>query len=312
MAGLFGGMFGGNPAYNWFDQNRNAIGGAFQGLIGATDFSQGAKGVSQGAMQGQQFDIAAQDKAKQQEQRQQVAQMFRTQYNRPDLASAVEQGYDLNQAWNNILTQQATPEPTKLMEINGRLVDPYTGELRQDYSDQGAEQRAAPAGYAWGESGGLSFIPGGPADPSTQAKTTEAQRRNQQLASVIQRELPTVDANWNELANPQNQAGGMIPGLGNMIRSPGYQQATNAISTIAQSYLYSVSGAAAPAEEVQKLVQSVTPTPFESPQSVAQKKLRIQQMADAVIQAGGGGQATPATSPGSNMTSTGVSWSVGQ
>jgi hypothetical protein len=57
---------------------------------------------------------------------------------------------------------------------------------------------------------------------------------------------------------------------------------------VAQSYLYAISGQAAPASEVAKIVASVTPVPFESPQSLAEKKRRLRTYVDAIAMAAQG------------------------
>jgi hypothetical protein len=227
-----------------------------------------------------------------------------------DLVPLVDAGkaeFAFGEALKRMQPGYGQAEAVRPIEINGQLVNPMTGDVLGDYRDPQSGFGNAPSGYQWNPDGTQSFIPGGPADPSTQAKTTEAQRRNQQLASVIQPELAAVEQNWAELANGANQAGGMIPGVGNALTSPGYQQASNSLATIAQSYLYSVSGAAATDAEVRKIVDSVTPKPFESQQSIDAKLARIRQMADAVIQAGGGGAQQPA--PG-GQTSSGLQWSI--
>lgn len=225
-----------------------------------------------------------------------------------DLVAGVEGGgLDMGTAWSEALRRGQPGEAPKPIEVGGVLLDPVTYQPIFD-SRTGSGQPSAPSGYQWNPDGTQSYIPGGPADPSTQAKTTEAQRRNQQLASVIQPELAAVEQNWSELANPQNQAGSMIPGISNAVTSPGYQQASNSLATIAQSYLYSVSGAAATDAEVKKIVDSVTPKPFESQQSIDAKLARIRQMADAVIQAGGGGAQQMQAPAG--QTSNGVQWSI--
>lgn len=257
-----------------------------------------------------QRDYASKQKREEDERQQNINRTaaFLRAKGAEDLAAAVESGMETGKdAFNKWYQQANAPvEQVRPIEVNGQLVNPMTGEVVGDYRDPQAGFGNAPAGYQWNPDGTQSFIPGGPADPSTQAKTTEAQRRNQQLASVIQPELAAVEQNWAELANPGNQAGGMVPGFGNAITSPGYQQASNSLATIAQSYLYSVSGAAATDAEVKKIVDSVTPKPFESQASIDAKLARIRQMADAVIQAGGGGQQQV---PG-GQTSTGLQWSI--
>jgi hypothetical protein len=302
-----------NPFTQFVGQNRNTLMGFGAGLAGGRTLGQGIAAGLEGVQRGAVMDDLAQQQRAEEEKR--VAQInataeFLRSKGAEDLAMAVENGMTTGaDAFNSWYQQANAPdEQVRPIEINGQLVNPVTGEVLGDYRDPQSGFGNAPAGYQWNPDGTQSFIPGGPADPSTQAKTTEAQRRNQQLASVIQPELQSVERNWDALADGGNQTWGSNPVTAGLT-SPEYQQARNSLAVIAQSYLYSVSGAAATDAEVQKIVDSVTPKPFESPQSIAAKKARIQQMADAVIQAGGGGPAMAPAVPG-GQTSSGLQWSL--
>lgn len=187
----------------------------------------------------------------------------------------------------------------KPMEINGQLVDPTTGEVMGDYRDPNAGLPPAPSGYQWAN-GGLSFIPGGPADPATAAMKppTEAERKSEALTTVTQQDAALLfgdgatnpgvfDAlgNWGDAAL-QVGVNGVAPLAG--FASSDYKVAKDAISNIAQSYLYQMSGAAAPAEEVRKISEQVTPGPLDTPQQKAAKRARLQAMYEAISGAGGG------------------------
>lgn len=288
----------------------NALIGLGTGLLQGNTFAKGLAAGGQGFMQGAQLDdqyaAEAERKAKEEQGLNSTMEFLRSK-GYDDLLAGVESGgMDMGTAWTEALRRGQPQAPKPPIEVGGVLVDPVTFQPIFD-SRQPEKPPAAPAGYQWNQDGTQTFIPGGPADPANMGRTTEAQRRNQQLASVIQPELAAVEQNWSELANPGNQAGGMIPGFGNAVTSPGYQQASNSLATIAQSYLYSVSGAAATDAEVKKIVDSVTPKPFESQQSIDAKLARIRQMADAVIQAGGAGGQQPVAP---NTTSTGLQWSI--
>lgn len=129
---------------------------------------------------------------------------------------------------------------------------------------------------------------------STSRPLTEGQRRNQQLGSVVEPLVNTVVENWSELTDPKNQSIGFdtpIGAPGYALTSPGYQKATNALKTIAQSYLYSVSGAAATDAETKKIVDSVTPKFGESEASANEKKALLARYVQAIVNAGGGEQA---------------------
>lgn len=297
-----------NPISQWVAPRRNALLGFGAGML-----SPGLGGAATGAMQGMALDRQYADDAAAKaklENNSNATRSWLEQQGFTDLVPLVDAGQAeiaYSEALKRMQPGYGQAEPVKPIEVNGQLVNPMTGAVIGDYRDPMSAMGDAPSGYRYDQSGNLSFIPGGPADPSTQAKTTEAQRRNQQLASVIQPELQSVEQNWDALADGGNQTWGSNPVTAGMA-SPEYQQARNSLAVIAQSYLYSVSGAAATDAEVQKIVDSVTPKPFESPQSIAAKKARIQQMADAVIQAGGGAPSA-APLPG-GQTSTGLQWSL--
>lgn len=304
-----------NPFSKYVADNRQTLQGAFAGFGQGPSFGAGLSNAAIGAQRGTLLDdITRKGKAEEAKLAEQgnVTRSWLEQQGFTDLLPLVdagETGLAYNEAFKRLQPGYGQVETVKPIEVNGQLVDPMTGQVIGDYRDANSGQPAAPSGYQWTPEGNQAFIPGGPADPATAGKTTEATRRNQQLASVIQPELATVEANWEELSSGNNQAANAAPfGAGYGLTSPGYQQATSALNTIAQSYLYSVSGAAAPAEEVRKLVESVTPRPFESPQSIADKKERVRQMAAAVVQAGSGSAQTQ--QPAGNVTSSGLQWSL--
>jgi hypothetical protein len=118
---------------------------------------------------------------------------------------------------------------------------------------------------------------------------TEAETRNRALYTVAAPELRRVEENFEALANVYDQAASnVLPwGTDNYLTSPEYQRATNALKMVAQTFLYSASGQAAPAEEVNKIVNALTPRPGESPESIADKKERLKTMVSAIRQAGG-------------------------
>lgn len=303
--GLLDMLMPGNPFSGWLDQNRNSITQSFSGMVGAgndprmalTGFVKGFDGKG-GLMHGRSVDeenaIIRQKQAEQQAaiEQQQNQQNYTIQAlqkaGRQDLIDAINGGMSVADAWNNYL------KPSD----NGFTLGPGDTRFGPDGKPIASgvptiKTEAAPTGYRYDPTGNLSFIPGGPADPSTAGKTTEATRRNQQLASVIVPELtsligdgsPQNPGTFDALANPQDQMramsgdAGMAVGLG---PSPAYQQARNSLTTIVASYLYSVSGATANPGEVEKQVEVLTPKIGESAESVAAKKLRLQQMVKAV------------------------------
>ena len=284
-----------NPGVgSWIDQRRNALAGLGAGLLNG----QPGAGVQAGIQADDAY--ATQQKAEAERQKQIADQQalrskyadFFTKQGRADIAQGIADGMvdPATAYWEFVAPKQA--DPVKGIEINGQLVNPITGEPMGDFrTPESGKPKDAPSGYQWTPEGTLSFVPGGPADPSTNAKTTEATRRNQQLAKVLVPEAQSLlgpNGTFDALTNGGDQFwSGVNQGTG-IGTSPQFQQAQNSIKTVVASYLYSVSGATATDDEVKRQTDVLTPKPFESKQSVAQKKARLQQMVEAVVEAANG------------------------
>jgi len=168
----------------------------------------------------------------------------------------------------------------------------------------GGNREKAPAGFRWAADGRtLERIPGGPGE-----KTTEDQNKNSQLYTRSKEQLGILlgdgtektPGTFNALSGTKDQIAGKIPYVGNMLASDDYQRASTALKDIAASYLYSVSGAAAGAKEVEGLVDSVMPRPGDGPKTLAEKKSRVRDMVESIgLRAKGPGQgAQPEASGG--------------
>lgn len=301
---------------DWRGKNRNLLVGIGADLLSG----QWGSHTPQGSALDQQQQEKLKAEAKAAEQQNATLAYFAKKY--PDLAAAVQAGMPIGQAWQTAMEREAPQAAQAPIEINGQLVDPVTFKVIGDFrTPQGPQAPlsvspgetlldpvthqpiytgaptpekppAPPTGYRPKADGtGLEFIPGGPADPSTAGKTTEATRRNQQLASVIEPELnsligdATKPGTFDALSNPNDQlramGGDVALGVGQG-PSPEYQQARNSLTTIVASYLYSVSGATANPGEVEKQVEVLTPKFGESAASIAAKKARLQAMVEAV------------------------------
>lgn len=114
------------------------------------------------------------------------------------------------------------------------------------------------------------------ADPNSRPSADAI--KNQGLVDVAGPELQIALQNYDELTDAWSQSLDSVPVLGNLAASEGYQQARNALSTIAASYLYSVSGATASPQETAKLVDSVMPKIGDFPATLADKKARVKNM----------------------------------
>lgn len=304
-----------NPFTQWTSQNQNLLNAIGSGLGQGQNIQSGLTAGLAQVPQAKQLDQQQAEKLKASKLAEQQLNATKNwlQSNHPDLAQMVDAGMPVQEAWQVAMQRMQpkteTPQNPFMSAGNGKFFNWQTGEYVND-PNAAPELPAPPAGYRYGQDGNLSFIPGGPADPSTAGKTTEATRRNQQLATVIVPELKsllgdgTTPGTFDALASGWDQAKGMIPG-GNMLgvtaTSPQYQQAQDSLKTIVASYLYSVSGATANPGEVANQVDILTPKPGDSPERVAAKKDRIVQMVKAVeaaatgtpisIDGGGGGDA---------------------
>lgn len=310
-----------NPFTQFVGNNRNTLMGFGAGLASGPTFGKGVAAGLQGAQQGKMTDTLfaqqKEEKAKATEQTN-ATRSWLEQQGFTDLVPLVDAGQaDIaySEALKRMQPGYGQAETVKPIEVNGQLVDPATGRVIGDYRDPDSGQSAAPAGYQWNPDGTQAFIPGGPADPSTAGKTTEATRRNQQLAKVIAPEAAALlgdpatgkSGTFDALADTGNQGWNAV-GLGSIATSPEYQQAQNSLKTIIASYLYSVSGATANPGEVENQAAILTPRPGESAQSVSDKKARIAVMVQAVQDAATGASMPPQT--GGNVTSSGLQWSI--
>lgn len=300
--------------------------GFFGGMSGASNLHDALTGATAGLNKANtpaylqlQLQKRQQDKEAADAKAQQNATVAWIQKNAPKYYGAVQAGViSPADAYKAALSEQQPQGPIKASQ-GDVFLDPKTMQpLYSVPKDQGpytlgpnetrfgvdnkpiatgqpaANTMSAPTGYRFGQNGNLEFIPGGPADPSTAGKTTEATRRNQQLATVIVPELKSLvgdgqkPGTFDALANGWDQAKGMVPGVGNFMTSPEYQQAQNSMRTIVASYLYSVSGATANPGEVENQVSVLTPRPGDNPQTVAAKKARLIEMVKAVVAAASG------------------------
>lgn len=124
------------------------------------------------------------------------------------------------------------------------------------------------------------------ADPNSRPLADET--KNAGLLTVAGPELDTALNNYDALTDTWAQSFDAVPLLGNLVATEGYQQARNSLNTIAQSYLYSTSGATASPEETNKLVESVMPKIGDLPATLEDKKQRVRNMVQAIRDKSGG------------------------
>lgn len=308
-----------NPFAQWANQNTGALGALGAGLASGPDIASGLATGLQYMPAAKQNDLLRAEKQK--AEALQVSQTNATKdwlaQNRPDLLPALDMGIPPAKLYEMAIQ----PQGKQPIEINGQLVDPVTFEVIGDFrTPEKNSGPAAPSGYTWNEQGGLSPIPGGPADPATTAANkplTDADVRAGKLSAVVEADKKlllgdgTTPGVFDALADPASQFLGTEIGVGGVgvgkpgmaFTSPDFQSATNALTNIAQSYLYAISGQAAPAGEVAKIVDSVTPKFGESEQSVKQKKQRLESYIAAV-------QASKYAMPAGSGGASGNGWTV--
>jgi len=310
-----------NPFLDFTGRNRSALMGLGAGIASGPNWSQGlSQGLNNMAqMSPMDAQRAEQERllAEQTEQKNQTVQWLAEQH--PDLAEMVGAGMPIGEAWGEALARmrgETAVQPTDDMrEFDFARQNGFEGSFADWVHPPEDNTPSLPTSYQ-------EFLlsqqdPGYAASlaSSSTRPPTEGERRNQQLASVIEPELATLEQNWDALTDPGNQmagaeVGGNRPGLA--FTSPEYQQAINSLSAIVASYLYSVSGATATDEEIKRQVNLLTPRLGESEASANAKKDRIRQYAEAVKFAAGRAAPSPGGSGGiGGTTSTGLSWSVG-
>lgn len=310
-----------NPFASWANDHQNYLAALGGGLAQGQNIQSGLSAGLAAVPQAKLLDDKALEQRKAETKIAAQTDAFKSWLStkRPDLVPLLDTGVSPAELFNQAMAPAKTgPAP---IEINGQLVDPATGKVIGDYRDPNAAQSqnpymnagdgkffnwqtgqytadlnaapdtpTAPAGYKFQPDGNLGFIPGGPADPSTAGKTTEATRRNQQLAKVIIPEVQNLEKNWAALSDVKNQiaGNGIAAGITGGLTSPEFQQAKNSLRTIIASYLYSVSGATANPGEVENQAEILTPKFGESAQSVQDKLARVKTMVQAVVDAAQG------------------------
>lgn len=143
--------------------------------------------------------------------------------------------------------------------------------------------------------------------PGTQKPMTEQQRKGSVLVTSAQQDYErltnpdpaTGKVPFDSLSELSGQIGTTVGGLpGRAVQSPEYQVAVDSVRNIVQSYIYSVSGAQAPEQEVQRIMGLVLPLPTDTGQAIAAKKARLAAYMEAIrISADRGGPRETPSSP---------------
>jgi hypothetical protein len=289
-----------NPAAQWANSNSNFLGAIGAGLGQGQNIQSGLSAGLAAVPQAKALDRenAEKLKAEAKVEAQTNATKAWLEQNYPDLAQAVDAGLSVSDAWQEAFRRQSAgpekPQNPYMSAGDGTFFNWQTGEYVSNPNAQPDTPNLPTSFVEW------QLAQSNPEYAaslnSTTSRTTEGQRRNDQLYSVAAPQAEIVLENWDALTDPANQflgtsINGSSPGA--VLAAPAYQEAANALRVIAQSYLYSVSGAAATDAETQKIVDSVTPRMGESEASSNNKKALIGQMIEA-IKAAGSQSSTPA------------------
>ena len=122
---------------------------------------------------------------------------------------------------------------------------------------------------------------------ATNIRISEGERRNAGLASVARPQLAIVEQVWPSLGNLVDQAADAVPGAGNFLVSEEYQRGRNSVRSIVASYLYSVSGATATDEEIDRQTSLLMPQPGDQPAVIKDKLDAIRERVRAIEMSGG-------------------------
>ena len=144
-----------------------------------------------------------------------------------------------------------------------------------------------PAGYTPGESGGLTFVPGGPADPSNPKNMTDSQRQAGLYARRAEQADKDILALGDYTPSVKDSISSGLPG-GNFIVSDQYQQNDQAKRNFLNAVLRRESGAVIGPSEFESADRQYFPAPGDSAEVKAQKK-RNRALAIAGIKEAAGG-----------------------
>lgn len=276
---------------DWTRPRSNQLAGLGAGFLSG-NLGNAALYAAEGKKVDDAYATAQKEEAQRQEQLNQTIAFL--QQTAPKYAEAVQAGVlTPGDAYKMYVADSQPQEASKPLEINGQLVDPTTYEVLGDFrTPEAPKAPTLPASYQ-------EYLLA-QQDPeyakrlsSTSSKPpTDAQVRASSLAIQIKPDVELLlgkdgqagvfDAmgnGWDQFYNGVDVFGAKP--LTGAITSD-FKEAANAVTNIAQTYLYITSGAAAPAEEVKKIANLVTPAPFDSEQVKAQKKQRLGQYVAAI------------------------------
>lgn len=177
-----------------------------------------------------------------------------------------------------------------------------------------AEQGAIPSGYRRNMSGGLEFIPGGPADPNTARRAAPTEDERKAAGWLAQAQNGFTNMEKALAADPTASRPGMIESgslpesLKNMTRSETRQQFNQGASSFAEAALRAATGAGVNEQEAKQKIAELTPQWGDKPGTIQQKreglKVYLDSLAVRAGRAGVGG--SPPDASGGNSDPLGL------
>jgi len=123
---------------------------------------------------------------------------------------------------------------------------------------------------------GVELIPGVATDRS------ESEQKGDVLLATVEPDYQTALTTYGALSDPVGLAASYGGNLGRYFQSGEFQSGSDAITSVAQSYIYAISGAQAPEQEVRRIAQLVMPAMNDKPQALELKKKRLGAMVQAI------------------------------
>lgn len=216
------------------------------------------------------------------------------------------------QALNRMIAGGMDPDKAAQWAGGKMYQDPSTGAMRfmtpQDWlatqGGQGGGQQApsgqqqqmpASQGVGPAQAGGVgtALTAGKP----NQAITEDA-AKGMSLEQVAGADAVIADKLFGPMSNKKDLAKQYAGDLGKYYQSPDFQVGMDAITNVVQSYLYAASGQSAPAAEVEKNVNLVTPSLIDSPERIEAKRQRLKRMMHAIEIKARKGQVAPQSEEG--------------
>lgn len=140
--------------------------------------------------------------------------------------------------------------------------------------------------------GGLSVQPIAQPKPP---QFTEGQANAGLYADRISNALPIIERYGNEATSFRNKIGGAVPGVGNFVVTPEYQQLQQAQRDFINAVLRRESGAVIADSEFANASQQYFPQPGDTPEVIAQKKANRETALEGIARAAGPAYKRPAT-----------------